>query len=452
MFCCSRFAGDRAGFLLISFLRRGFVFTAIGVLIPGIVLGNSTLAADELAPVQEYLTDGRLSDAAEAMTKAVRENADDQQARFSLGVVQFFQAVEGLGHDHYRYGLLADRRRQITFMRLPVPENPKPDKLSYEAARQIIQNYVTRLMAAEKTLAAVKPTGVKLPLQIGQVRLDLDGNGKATDEESLWQVLVNLQGRRPTLDKDTPSPMVIAFDDADVLWLRGYCHVMSGLGEILLAYDWHDQFERTAHLFYPIVETPYPYLAAEGPGFFNGFSEQNVLDLLALIHTINYDVVEPARMKVALAHFEEVIQLSRQSFSLIESETDDDREWIPNERQTSVLAELRVGRNMVTSWRRFLDEMELILQGKKLLPFWRGVRGGITIFGNRADASSLHPTLGINVRRIFTEPGRFDLVLWLQGTGLQPYLEEGDRSDVRTWQEISREFNGQFLTFMFWFN
>ena len=107
---------------------------------------------------------------------------------------------------------------------------------------------------------------------------------------------------------------------------------------------------------------------------------------------------------------------------------------------------------MVKGWAAFLDEMELILQGKKLVPFWRGVKGGIPIFASSLEEVPFHPTLGINVRRIFTEPTRFDAMLWLQGTGLQPYLEAGDRTDAKTWQSITQEFNGEFMTFMFWFN
>lgn len=408
--------------------------------------------AQELAPVQELLTAGRLNEAAVSLTETLRADTTDQRARFSLGIVQFLQAVEGLGQDHYRYGLLGNRRRQITFMRLPVPENPKPEKLSYDGARQIIRNYVQRLGIAAATLAEFKPSGIKLPLQVGQVRLDLDGNGKSTDDETLWRVLEGLQGPRQQATEEATSPLTIAFDDADVPWLRGYCHLMSAIGEIALAYDWKDQFERTAHLFYPSVESPYPYLAEEGTGLIAGFNAMNVADLIALIHTINYEVAEPERMLTALKHFETVIQLSRESFRLLALETDNDREWIPNENQTSSLGRLRVGTGMVKGWAGFLDEMELILQGRKLVPFWRGVDGGIPMFMGSIDQIRVHPELGINVRRIFTEPTRFDLVLWLQGTGLAPYLEKGPRTGLRTWQTITQEFNGEFVTFMFWFN
>ena len=405
---------------------------------------------DEPAGVARFLYEGRLADGATSMQNVLKTTPQNAEARFSLGVIQFLQAVEKLGQDQHRFGLLGNRRAAIPFMRLPIPENPKPERLSYAKARRMLQDFMDGLKVAEATLAETKPTGVKLPLKIGQVRLDLDGDGVGTDEESLWRVLQALQnGGRTNEAAPNVNEFVIAFDDGDVLWLRGYCHVMSALGEVVLAYDMKDQFERTAHLFYPDVETPYQFLIAEGTGPFNGFNTQNVLDVIALIHTISYECIEPDRMKASLQHLESVISLSRDSWKLINAETDDDHEWLPNPKQTSVMGGMRVSPEMQTEWHAFLDEAEAILQGKKLLPFWRGIEGGAMIFDGNLPAN---PDLGVNLRKVFMEPTRFDLVLWLQGTGLQPYLEKGERTDPETWTRIMTGFRGEFFLFLTWFN
>lgn len=406
--------------------------------------------ADESPAVTKYLSEGRLAEGSAAMQKSLATKPENQEARFSLGVIQFLQAVEKLGQDQFRFGLLGNRRQAIPFMRLPIGENSKPEQISYEKARQMLQTFLDGMEAAEATLAATKPANVKLALTIDQIRLDLDGNGKATDEESLWQILQGVQGGRRTDESDLEAnQFVIAFDDGDVLWLRGYCHVMSALGEVVLAYNWKDQFERTAHLFYPDVETPYKYLLAEGTGPFNGFNTQNVLDVIALIHTINYECVEPDRMQVALSHLESVISLSRESWKLINAEKDDDHEWLPNPKQTAVMGGMRVSSEMQVQWQAFLDEAEAILQGKKLLPFWRGLEGGAMFIGGDFPAN---PDLGINLRKVFTQPTRFDLVLWLQGTGLDAYLEKGDRTDPESWTRIMNGFRGEFFLFLTWFN
>lgn len=406
--------------------------------------------ADEPAGVGAYLYDGRLSDGATAMQNILKAEPQNAEARFSLGVIQFLQTVEKLGQVQYRYGLLGNRRAAIPFMRLPIPENPRPERLSYEKARRILQDFLDGLKVAEATLAETKPTGVRLPLRIGQVRLDLNGDGEGTDEESLEKVLQALQGgQRRNEAAPNVDEFVITFDDGDVLWLRGYCHVMSTLGEAVLAYDLKDQFERTAHLFYPDVETPYQFLVHEGTGPFNGFNTQNVLDVIALIHTINYECTEPERMQAALQHLESVISLSRESWKLINAETDDDHEWLPNPRQTAAMGGMRVSQEMQDQWQSFLDEADAILQGKKLLPFWRGIKGGTPFFDGNLP---VNPELGINLRKVFLQPTRFDLALWLQGSGLLPYLETGERTDPETWTRIMNGFRGEFFLFLTWFN
>jgi hypothetical protein len=75
------------------------------------------------------------------------------------------------------------------------------------------------------------------------------------------------------------------------------------------------------------------------------------------------------------------------------------------------------------------------LQGKKLIPFWRG-----------------DDQRGVNLRKVFTEPTTFDLVMWIQGTAAAPYLQEGPLSTPDTWQRFNQMFNGQFVGFAIWFN
>jgi hypothetical protein len=136
-----------------------------------------------------------------------------------------------------------------------------------------------------------------------------------------------------------------------------------------------------------------------------------------------------------LAHLESMIALSRESWKYILAETDNDHEWIPNPRQQSVLPGGTVNGNMVEAWMTFLDETEALLKGKKLIPFWRG--------GERR---------GVNLRRVFTEPRPFDLILWVQGTAAAPYLEQGPLTNPETWRRLQNVFRGEFIGFALWFN
>lgn len=415
-----------------------------------IALGTvAAVPADEPVSVDAFLSEGQLSEAEQALQQRLETTPNDSSARFSLAVAQFFQAIEQLGQDQYRYGLLGGRTRAIPFMRLPVPENPEPEQISYEKARAIIQRLLEQLARTRATLEKIDGQGVRVPLRLGLVRVDLNNDGEFPDEETIWYVSQVLQNPRLRPANTVPREFPVVLDDGDVPWLHGYCHLLSAMCEVILAHDWQDQFERTAHLFYPNVDTPYDFLKQEGPGQFMGFGAQNIFDFVAMLHTINYEVREPDRMRQALSHLEQVIQLSRRSWDLIEAETDDEREWIPNPRQTSVMRGFNVGQDIVNGWHEFLDEFELILQGKKLVPFWRGIKGGISPFGG---IRQVHPSVGINVRKIFTQPQRFDLALWLQGTGLQPFLEEGEITSLEKWQKMMSQFNGRFWNFALWFN
>lgn len=414
-----------------------------------LVLSDRSAVGDETPAIEPFLMEGQLEQGARAMSQLLETDPGNQQVRFSLGMTQFFQAIEQLGQDQYRYGLLAGRARAMPFMRLPIPENPEPEQISYEKARDIIQRLIDQLHKAEQTLSEIPAGDVQLTLKLGQVRLDLNGDGESPSEESIWYISQVLQNPRLRDVAKEVKDFQIGFDAADVPWLQGYCHALSAMGEIILAHDWQDQFHRTAHLFYPKVDSPFPYLQAEGTGQFMSFGTQNILDIIAWIHTVNYEVTEPDRMRKALTHMETVIKHSRQSWKLIQAENDDNREWVPNPNQTSVMKGFNVGQNVVSGWHEFLDEVELILQGKKLVPFWRGIKGGLSPFVNQFPAN---PDVGINVRRIFTEPTRFDLVLWIQGTGLDPYLEDGDITSPQKWAKMMGNFRGRFFNFMFWFN
>ena len=127
--------------------------------------------------------------------------------------------------------------------------------------------------------------------------------------------------------------------------------------------------------------------------------------------------------------------LSRQSWKLILAETDNDREWLPNPKQKTVIPNAVVTQPMIDSWLSFLDEADNLLEGKKLLPFWR-----------RPEVR------GINLNKVFTQPRGFDLVLWVQGTYAVPYLEFGKQTDPSVWGRLLQVFRGQFFQFAAWFN
>lgn len=388
------------------------------------------------AVVDRFLSVGDLKGGQRELLARVQARQDDDQARFGLGVVQFLVGVEHLMQGLHAYGLKSQEAGEMVglpVLRLPAPPNPDPKTMTYPNARRILEGWLADLGRVEHTLLQIDSADVKLPVRVGMVRLDFDGDGKCTDEETLWRIFAAVQpGARVT--EDNAAAFTIAFDAGDVAWLRGYCHLLSALAEIVLAHDGEELFHGTAHMFFEKVQSPHAYLQ-EGRKVADFGGGVDLADLIALVHLIRLPVEEPKRMEAALHHFESVIALSRESWRHIMAETDDDREWVPNPKQQSVVPNVRVRKEMVDAWLRFLDESEDLLAGKRLAPFWRSNDGR-----------------GVNVRRVFTEPRPLDLVLWLQGTAATPYLEEGELTRPDVWNGIWRAFGGDFLSFAAWFN
>ena len=67
--------------------------------------------------VERFLTEGRLAEAAKALTTHLKEHPTDAQAQYGLGVVRLLQAVEDLAHNLHRYGLKSTSP-QLPFVRL----------------------------------------------------------------------------------------------------------------------------------------------------------------------------------------------------------------------------------------------------------------------------------------------------------------------------------------------
>jgi hypothetical protein len=87
--------------------------------------------------------------------------------------------------------------------------------------------------------------------------------------------------------------------------------------------------------------------------------------------------------------------------------------------------------------------VERILNGERLIPFWRPFRRELPRGGRG---------LGVNLHKVFHQPRRWDLVLWVHGSGAAPFLEEGELTDVNFWNEMERTFNRNLLGFSLWFN
>jgi hypothetical protein len=113
-----------------------------------------------------------------------------------------------------------------------------------------------------------------------------------------------------------------------------------------------------------------------------------------------------------------------------DDETDNDREWIPNARQTAALG-FTLPPDTSTVWQAVLADAEAVLRGQRLVPYlWLG------------------DTAGVNVGRMFTDPRPIDLAMWIQGLGALPYIEKGPLISSQNFMIFTQMMEGDAMLFM----
>jgi hypothetical protein len=409
----------------------------------GLALGQS--ASDHSVRLDQYLSKGEVAEAAKHFLELAESNPSDGGARLAAGVSQFLLAIEHLGQASHRFGLMNNNLAgQLPLARLPVPENKAPKVLSYAALRDVIQRFSAELRIAAQSLAKVQTEQVHLDLYLGRIRLDLNEDGQRDDQESLWQISRVVNNR---VTEEAGKGFVIGVDGADVHWLRGYAHFLMAFCDVVLAYDEQQLFECCGHLLFANVESPHRTALVEQDQ--EMYSLASISDAIAAIHLTNFPLLDRDHMKSAHDHLLKMIEQSRLCWKRALAETDDNNEWLPNPNQTGVL-NVQVPREIVTGWSEVLDEIEALLKGEKLVPYWRKYGGSwIEI---RREQRIPNEGMGVNLNKFFLEPKDFDLVLAIQGTGIEPYLMEGKLSTPESWDRLTRVFRGQFFGFAFWFN
>jgi hypothetical protein len=357
-----------------------------------------------------FLSRGELEKADQHFRAICTSTPGDHEARFALGLTEFLNAIESLGQANHRFGLMSHQAQWLPMARLPVPENPAPET-------------------------------------VGLDDIDLNADGTHDEQETLWRIFADVNRG---VEAEQGAGFFVGVDGADVHWLRGYCHVLMAFCDMILAYDETELFERCGQLLFPEIESPFRSAGKLADGDEHQLNQ--ITDAIAAFHLIRFPLVGPERMKSAHAHLLQVVAQSRKCWERASAETDNDHEWIPNPDQDSVLQQ-RVSAEIITGWSAVLDELEALLEGRKLVPFWRAYPGNLPLLGGWfAQVDVPANGTGINLRRFFHEPREFDLILTLQGTAVEPWLEEGPLSTPESWAQLTRVFQGQFFGFAIWFN
>lgn len=398
-------------------------------------IGFAAQASETNDLLVKHLYAGTLkeADAALAELGASGDVMRVNETNAARGIVAFVAGVERLGQALHRHGLETTRGgvlMQLPILRMPVEPNPNPEPLDYQMYRAILQGLFDDMAKADTLLAQGLGSEVKLTIDLTKVRADLNNDGSAAGAESLGAIL---QLMTQTADANVPAPdLRFTFDKADVLWLRGYIQFITAAAQFGLSIDFEDSFNKTAHAYFPRAGLP---MAQDllTPAQAYGYVDNSVGDLIAMVHLLNWNVVEPDRLKDVRLRLKRLAELSRESWKSARAETDNDNEWLPNSKQTSKLSAAPVNDAVIDGWLSVMAEFEMVLEGKKLMPHWRFNRG-------------------FNVMRFFEQSKHIDAVLIIGGVDAIPFLESGPISTSADWENLTRVFQGNFLNYAIWFN
>lgn len=347
---------------------------------------------------------------------------------FALAGLRFLGGVEAALQLRWQTGVRADWS-ELPIMRLPIPENPAARPFVPADFTALLTNLDADMDAARAALTQLGDQPFALEVRLADLWFDINMNGTRDEGEDVASVAGLTLGGARMIAVPVPDP-VIRFDTADAAWLTAYTHFLSGFVSAALAYDPEPAIQRvmdsSAAIYALWGDTPPPNALDM---MFGRQVDRVAMVLFALSKT-----PDKALALDAHGHFLSMIEENRRFWTLVEQEDDNDREWVPNDRQTSGLG-LNVPPGTGDRWQAVLADAEALLKGEALIPHWR--------FGAEA---------GINLKKAIENPPAVDLVTWIQGEGLLPYAEKGRRISSDSWNDFERLVSGDASLFAVFLN
>jgi len=345
----------------------------------------------------------------------------DNDDPMAIAAVRFLRALEKTLQTRYRYNLTLPEAN-LPILRLVAPTNPSPEAFDASVLTQIFKTFANDMNEVRAALDAIPRDGdIALELDLSQIWFDMDSNKARQAHESLFQAM-----RRNPNDE----PMVVRFDRADLHWLRAYTHLLSAFSDLLVAFDPEIPYQTVHDSLVTLNELN----NSTGEQHFMDVQYGDWVDRIALIYGAINKQPDKQFTKRARQHLLKTVESNKELWRLIELETDDNREWIPNPQQTSTIP-LQIPAETGAAWQAVLQDFEMVLKGKKLIPHWR-----------------LASNAGINLAKLMDDMPEVDLVTWAQGSALTPFMEQGSRISNGNWRAFNRLVSGRGMLFSVFLN
>ncbi len=373
--------------------------------------------SEEIARAGLAPTEARLA----ALTEPTNEDL------FALAGLRFLGGVEAALQLRWQTGMRADWS-ELPILRLPIPENPAARTFQPGDFTALIAGLDADMAAARAALDTLGDRPFALTISLADLWFDINANGTRDEGEDAGSVAGLLGGARIAM-VPVESP-VITFDTADAEWLRAYTHFLSGFAAVVQAYAPETAIRR-------VIDSSAAIKALWGdtppPNAMDMMFGRQV-DRIAMVLTALSQAPDPGQAQAAHGHFLAMIEANRRFWAQVAMETDNTREWVPNDTQVSGLG-IMMPEGTGARWQAVLADAEAVLKGELLVPHWR--------FGGEA---------GINIRKMFENPPAIDLISMIQGEGFLPYAEKGPRMTTDSWRDFERLVSGDAMLFAVFLN
>ena len=352
--------------------------------------------------------------------------------RFALGGVRFLSAVEHTMQLRWASGF-TDRSGMLPMLNTRLPENPTPAPFDPALFTSLFTDITTTMDAARAPLAEIPDTSdFGVEIKFADLWFDINANHTRDPGEDMLDVLgpLLLGWQWQSRDPNSPAPTV-RFDVADAAWLSAYSHLLAGMSDMILAYD---PTPAVTKIMQGRAKMESLGTMAPDPIFGMDATAPDGFDVFATVFDMLHQTPDVPRMAAARDHLLAMVADNRRFWTLVDAETDNQNEWLPNARQKSSLG-LDLPPETAANWLAVLSDLEAMLNGEKLVPYWR-----------------LEGPVGVNIKRVFLEPAPIDVVGWIHGWAAAPYLENGDLISPDSLNRFEGMMQGQGMLMAFYLN
>lgn len=343
----------------------------------------------------------------------------------ALAAVRFLAGIESAYQARWRIGATSGVL-PVPVLNTDLPPNPDPQPMAPDFLNALAADLGAAMQATRETL----PDGdAALVLRLTDLWVDVDGNGTRDPDEDLTHLI-----GMPIPEGVTPE---IRFDASDVHWLRAYTHLIGAMTDLTLAFDPEPALARRMALSDALTQqfAQPPGQMARDPRFINeAMAWGPMVDRIAAVVQTLRNQPDPDRIATAAQHLQDMIAANRDFWTAVASETDNDREWIPNDSQQAALG-FDLPPDAGAAWLGVLDDAQAVLEGRMLVPFWR-----------------FAPGHGIDLKAWIDDPAPVDLIDWFQGSAALPYARPGLTVGDDNWTRFTSMFQGRAGLYMVLFN